>query len=256
MRKVLALVAVAAFAALLGLVPASPAYATDPTCHPTHCFGIAMYRPAFYLGNVSGHIKLTEQYDNIADGQSFVTQEFWMWTEWADFYCPSRCWVETGATSGYCDNLPDAPYCTLTPGTYIDENWYEADARPSSTGAFNYHEHYATFYTYNNTDYATGIHNHGGGVYYAQRSDVGGTWFTSTGNPAGAGLGADAGVELDENGDNVDCGTITSLAYQVSGDTTQIFGWPGATLHDQNPPVSAAWTSTYNNLKLQANATC
>lgn len=223
----------------------STASATTPTCISPHCYAEAQFDPTFQLGNISTHIVIYSLNDTIFDGQSFITTEMWAITG-------TNEWVETGAVSGYCEN---ATGCS--PSGYEALSWYMADSR--STDGTNYHEHYPTFGTSTVTDYPTGLHYHGSGEWIVQRSDQGGAagWFTSTGNPNNAGLAGESGTEQSENGAIYGCATEDGLAYQVSGSTTQIFGWSGATLyHPYEPTIHAAWTSTYNNLSLENNSGC
>jgi len=237
---------VAAVAILTATSWSSTAQATTPDCLSPHCYAYADFFPSFQLGNISTHIYIESLNDGLFDGQSLIDLEMWASTG-------TQEWVETGATSGYCS----AGVGGCPPSGYVALSWFMADSR--STDGSNYHEHYPSFGTSTFTDYPTGLHYHGNGVWIVQRSDQGGTagWFTSTGNPNNAANAADAGTEQKENGAIYGCGTEDGLAYQKSGSTTQIFGWSGATLvHPDEPTIHGAWTSTYNNLSFENNSGC
>ncbi len=225
----------------------SPANASISYCPDIHCYALATYSPSFELGNISGHILFNPIADTVKDPAqtSMITEEMWMNTN------PSGTeWVETGVTTGYTDVMNGPNYVWITDG------WFFASSPKPDNGGAGYSEVYLNEPTNPGTIYSAGLHYHGGGVWNAQRSDQpGATWYISSGNPNSPGRGAQAGSETSmETGVSL-CGSIDLLAYQVSGSTQQIFGWPNAKLTSESTS-HIKWTSTYNDVQLSTNTSC
>jgi hypothetical protein len=135
----------------------------------------------------------------------------------------------------------------------LSRYWFWADNRNGSNFAY----HSTALSAPLNTDIPIGMHYHGSNIWYLQRGDVG-SYATST-PLTGPAARADAGTEVTSTAGKV-YGTELLLAYELSGTTTQIFGWqatgyPAATLSPVQPP-NVSWSGgTYKGILASYNST-